>query len=78
MESLIDEAEDGNVSKVAELLSSIKDEEIIDVIQKRLCKEKGDAVTALRTVLQAAASASEKRKICTALYKRCIEILEKK
>lgn len=77
MESLIDEAEDGNVSKVAELLSSIKDEEIIDVIQKRLCKEKGDAVTALRTVLQAAASASEKRKICTALYKRCIEILEK-
>lgn len=28
MESLIDEAEDGNVSKVAELLSSIKDEEV--------------------------------------------------
>lgn len=28
MEILIDEAEDGNVSKVAELLSSIKDEEV--------------------------------------------------
>lgn len=28
MESLIDDAEDGNVSKVAELLSSIKDEEV--------------------------------------------------
>lgn len=26
--------------------------QIIDVTQKRLCKEKGDAVTALRTVLQ--------------------------
>lgn len=29
MESLIEEAEDGNVSKVAELLSKIKDEEVL-------------------------------------------------
>lgn len=29
MESLIEEAEDGNVSKVAELLSKIKDDEVL-------------------------------------------------
>lgn len=28
-------------------------------------------------LISAAASASEKRKICTALYKRCIECMEK-
>ncbi|XP_078310521.1 Fanconi anemia group I protein-like isoform X2 [Crassostrea virginica] len=77
MDSLIEEAEDGNINKVAGMLSGVKDEEVIDTIKKRLCREKGDAVTLLRTVLQASASVSGNRKICTGLYKKCIQILEK-
>ncbi|XP_062569094.1 Fanconi anemia group I protein-like [Saccostrea cucullata] len=77
MDNIIDEAEDGNVKGVAEILCKVPEKEIIDTIAKRLCREKGDPVSLLRTVLQASASDPGSRKIGVELYKRCIQILEK-
>ncbi|XP_056004226.1 Fanconi anemia group I protein-like [Ostrea edulis] len=77
MDSLIDKAEDGNVDDVAEMLCKVQNKEVIDTIEKRLRREKGDAVSVIRTVLQASTKATGGRKIGVSLCKRLIETLER-
>ncbi|VDI13191.1 fanconi anemia group I protein [Mytilus galloprovincialis] len=75
---LVNTANEGDAQKVAELLQSISEDELVHLIQGRALRGKGDPVELVRTVLLGSSDGSSKsNKIRIQVYKLCVQLLEK-
>ncbi|CAG2245059.1 FANCI [Mytilus edulis] len=75
---LVNTANEGDAQKVAELLQSISEDELVHLIQGRALRGKGDPVELVRAVLLGSSDGSSKsNKIRIQVYKLCVQLLEK-
>ncbi|CAC5388853.1 FANCI [Mytilus coruscus] len=75
---LVNTANEGDAQKVAELLQTISEDELVHLIQGRALRGKGDPVDLVRAVLLGSSDGSSKsNKIRIQVYKLCVQLLEK-